>query len=72
LQDKKRTGQPKKFEDAEQVLLDENSARTVEELTEALNVGKSIISDRLYAIEKIFKKRQMGSTNCLNWLFKIV
>jgi len=36
--------QSKKFEDAElQTLLDENSARTLEELAEALNVGKSTI-----------------------------
>jgi len=41
LQHKK--GQPKKFEDAKQVLLDENSSRTLEELIKALNVGKSFL-----------------------------
>jgi len=60
---KKRSDQSKKFEDAKQVLLDENSARTLEELIKALNVDKSIISDRLYVIGKIKKKRQMGSMN---------
>jgi len=36
--------------------LDENSARTLEELIKALNVDKSIISDCLYTIGKIKKK----------------
>jgi len=54
LKDKQRLGQPKKFEDAElQALLNENSAQTLEELSKALNVGKSTVSDRLHAIGKI-------------------
>jgi len=54
---KKRSGQPKKFEDAElQALLDENSARTLEKLAETLNVGKSIVSYCLHTVEKIKKK----------------
>jgi len=36
-------------------LLDENSARTLEELAEILNVDKSTISDRLHG--KIKKKK---------------
>jgi len=45
LKDKERSGQSKMFEDAElQALLDENSARRLEELAEALNVGKSTVS----------------------------
>jgi len=38
-----------------QALLDENSARTLEELVEILNVNKSTISDRL-RMEKIKKE----------------
>jgi len=54
LKDKERSGQPKKFEDAElQVLLNENSAWTLEELAEALNVDKSIVSNCLQAVGKI-------------------
>jgi len=41
---KTKNVQSKKFEDAElQALLDENSARTLEKLAEALNVSKSIV-----------------------------
>jgi len=48
LKDKVCLGQFKKFKDAKlQTLLDENLARTLEELAEVLNVGKSIVSDRL-------------------------
>jgi len=54
LKDKECSGQPKKFKDAElQILLDKNSSQTLEELAEALNVGKSIVSDRLHAMRKI-------------------
>lgn len=57
LKDKERSGQPKKFEDAElQALLDEDSAQTLQELAEALNVGKSTVSDRLRAMGKIQKE----------------
>jgi len=58
-----------------QALLDENSARTLEELAEALNIGQSTVSDRLRN-GKNSKRKQMGLTylNCLNskLLFKIV
>jgi len=51
---------PKKFEDVKlQALLDENSARTLEELVEILNVNKSTISDRL-RMEKIKKESKWG------------
>lgn len=57
LNDKERTGQPKKFEDFElQALLEENSAQTLKQLAESLNVGKSTISDRLHAMGKIHKE----------------
>jgi len=39
-----------------QALLDENSARTLEELAKALNVGKLIVSNCLHAIGKIQKE----------------
>jgi len=38
MRDKERSGQPKKFEDELQELLDENPARTLLELSKALNV----------------------------------
>jgi len=54
---------PKKFEDVElQALLDENSAQTLEELVEILNVDKSTISDRFYTHGKDSKRKQMGFT----------
>jgi transposase len=57
LKDKERSGQPKKFENAElQALLDENSAQTLEELAKALKVDKSTVSDRLHAMGKIQKE----------------
>jgi len=53
LKDKECSGQLKKFENAEvQALLDENSTRTLEELAEALNIGKSTVSNRLHAMKK--------------------
>jgi len=68
LKDKERSSQSKMFEDAElQALLDENSARKLKELAEALNVGKSIVSNHLHVLEKIKKKGQMGST----WLSEL-
>jgi len=57
LKDKERFGQLKKFEDAK-LQMDENSVRTLEELAEALNVSKSIVSNRLHAIEKIKKQNK--------------
>lgn len=57
MKDKKRSGQPRKFEDAElQALLDEDSAQTLQELAEELNVDKSTVSDRLHAMGKIQKE----------------
>ena len=56
LEDKKRPGQPKKFEDAElQALLDENSCRTQQELALVLNVDQTTIGKRLHAMRKIQK-----------------
>jgi len=46
-----------------QALLDENSVRTLKELTKALNVDESTISDCLRNRKDLKKKkRQMGST----------
>jgi len=38
------------------IVEDENSVRMLEELAKVLNVGKSIVSDNLYAMEKIQKE----------------
>jgi len=46
----------KKVRRCRSALLDENSARTLEELVEALNIGKSIVSNRLHAMGKIQKE----------------
>jgi len=35
-----------------QALLNKNSVRTLEELTKALNIGKSIVFDHLFAIHE--------------------
>ena len=57
VQDKKRSGQPKKFDDEElQELLNENPAQTLKELSVALGVDKSTISRRLHALRKIQKE----------------
>lgn len=57
LKDKERSGQPKKFEDAElQALLDENTVQTESELAEALNVDRSTVGKRLHAMGKIQKE----------------
>ena len=57
VQDKKRSGQPKKFDDEElQELLNENPAQTLKELSVALGVDKSTISRRLHALGKIQKE----------------
>jgi len=56
-----------------QALLNENSARTLEKLAEALNVDKSAISDHLHTMGNIQKEIAYGfHINCLNWLFKII
>jgi len=46
--------------------LDKNSARTLEELAEALNIDKSTVSDRLYAMERIQKEGKWFHMNYLN------
>jgi len=51
-----------------QALLYENSARTLEELAEALNIGKSTVSNCLHAIEKI----QKGGKWISHELFELV
>jgi len=72
LKDKEHSGQTKKFEDAEsQALLDKNFARMLEELTEALNVDKSTVSNRLYTIQKKrFKKKVNGFHELSEWAFQ--
>jgi len=55
-------------------MLNKNSARMLEELAEALNVGKSIgktVSDCLQW-ERFETKTNEFYMNCMNWLFKIV
>lgn len=48
IEDKERTGQPKKFTDEDlEALIDENPCQTTEELAKALNVTHSAISKRL-------------------------
>lgn len=64
VNDKQRSGQPKKFEDTElQALLDENLAQTLQELSAALNVTPMAVSKCLHvcrcnvnAMEKIQKE----------------
>lgn len=57
VEDKERSGQPKKFEDIEmQVLLYENAAQTQKQLAEQLGVSNATISHRLKAMGKIQKK----------------
>jgi len=71
LKNTERSGQAKKFQDAElQALLDENSTRTLEELAEALNVSKSIISDSTQW-ERFKKKTNGFHTNYLNCVQQI-
>lgn len=56
VRDKKRSGQPKRFEDTEmQALLNEDDTQTQEELAEALNVDRTTVSKRLKAMGKIQK-----------------
>jgi len=56
LKDKKTFRSTKNVRRCRITLSDENSARTLEELVEALNIGKSIVFDRLYAMENIQKE----------------
>lgn len=57
LNDKERTGQPKKFEDSElQDLLNENSTQTENQLAKKLKTHRSTISRRLHMLGKIQKE----------------
>ena len=57
VNDKPRSGKPKKFEDDEsQALLHENSARTLVELGNKLGVTAAAVSKRLHALGKIQKE----------------
>jgi len=57
VEDKKRLGQAKMFQDTElQALLDENDAQTQQERAEQLGVALSTIYDHLKAMEKIQKE----------------
>jgi len=57
VNNKQRSGQPKKFEGTElQALLDENSTQTLQELSAALNVTPMAVSKRLHAMGKIQKE----------------
>ena len=56
LEDQERTGQPKKFEDAElAALLDQDSCQTQEDLAKSLGVEQSTVSRRLKAMGMIQK-----------------
>ena len=57
VNDKPRSGQPKKFQDDELLaLLHENSARTLQELGNELGVTEAAVSKRLNAMGKIQKE----------------
>ena len=56
VEDKERSRRPKAFEDELQALVDENLCQTQKQLSEALNCVQSVISDRLKALEKVYKK----------------
>ena len=57
VNDKQRSGQPKKFEDNElQALLDKNSIQALQKLSAALNVTLMVVSKRLHAMGKIQKE----------------
>ena len=54
VEDKKRSGQPKKLKDAElQALLYESPCQTLSELAKKLNVTPMCVSKRLHAMGKI-------------------
>ena len=56
VEDKSRSGQPKKFEDKElEALLEENQSQTQEELAELLRVTQQAVSVRLRAMGIIQK-----------------
>ena len=57
LEDKKRLGQPKKFEDEElESLLDEDPCQTLQDLAESLEVNFSTVSKRLRVMGMIQKQ----------------
>lgn len=57
VEDKERSGRPKKFEDDElEALLDEDPCQTLEELASSLNVTQSAVSIRLKAMGMIQKQ----------------
>jgi len=58
VEDKPRSGQPKKFEDKElKALLEEDQSQTQEELAELLGVTQQVVSVRLRAMGMIQKQR---------------
>jgi len=57
IEDKPRSGQPKKFKDKElETLLEEDQSQTQEELTESLGVTQQAVSVRLRAMGMIQKQ----------------
>lgn len=62
LEDRDRTGQPKKFEDKDlAALLDENPCQTQGELAEALGVSQQTVSKRLKAMGMVQKQGKFVS-----------
>lgn len=56
VEDKERSGKPKKIGDSELLaLLDENPTQSIKELSDALDIDKSTVSRRLHAMGKIKK-----------------
>jgi len=55
MEDKPRSGQPKKFEDKEEALLEEDQSQTQEELAESLGT-QQVVSVRLRAMGMIQKQ----------------
>lgn len=63
VEDKERSGRPKKFEDSElKALLDEDPNQTLQQMAEALNVTKSPLSKRLKASPGLASKRRKVSS----------
>ena len=57
MKNKERSGQPRACEDKELQALDEDPRQT-QKLAETLNCTQSVISDRLKALGKVYKKRK--------------
>lgn len=67
MNDKPRSGHPKKFQDEElQALLDVDNTLTQKELAKALHVEQSAISERLHAMGKIRKLGKWIPQECEN------